>query len=298
MMGTMLKNKLAVGIDIGCTTLRAAALCSIGTRHEVVAAAETQRTPNHPCPIQLDVQRLIFGLQRQGLSLNHVILGAPPDNVASAVVELPPRTSGAPIESLADAEISKNVKGPFESALWDLPDAPRQSAAEYLTLAYSHSDAADLVAPFESEGLFIDAIEPEVAALSRVTGGNNRLVLDMGRRGIRMYAYEGKNILFSRNLERSDESDISSRSYSEVVRTIDYLAARFPCLENATVIVLGRPSEYAAIRDEILSEFEADITDTMPIELIPRPWLKSVAFDTQWATAIGLALRPQNGDAA
>ena len=291
-------NPVSVGIDVGCNTLRAIALKSTGTAHEVIAAAETRRTPNHAYPIQLDVQRLVNGLHRQGLDLGHVTLSASPERLACAIIELPPRSSGAPVESLAAAEIAKNVSGPFESCLWDLPDAPRQSASEYLTAALSHADASLLIEPFEAEGVFVDSIEPEATALGRVTGSNNRLVLDMGRRGIRMYAYEGKNLLFARNLARNSETDRADRVYADVVRTIDYLAARFPCLEEASVVVLGKPAEYTAIRDQILSEFEAEVTDAMPIELAPKPWLRDVNFDAQWATALGLALRPGLGEAA
>jgi len=298
MMGIGSMKQDTVGVDVGRDTLRAVALRSTGAGHIVLAAAETRRTPNHPCPIERDVQRLMYAMERQGFSIKNITLGAPPDRLACAVMELPPRSSGAPIDSLADAELAKSVPGSFESSMWDLPDAPRQSASEYFAVALSHTHAMDLISPFENEGIVVGTIEPEMTAIGRVTGGNNRLVLDIGRRGVRMYAFEGKKILFARNLPHSAESGISAGAFTGVVGTIDYLAGRFPCLEHATVVVLGKPSEYETIREQILREFEADITNTMPIDLTPAPCLTGVDFDAQWATAIGLALRPAHWGAA
>lgn len=288
-MALPIRNNLSVGVDVGMNTLRAVALRQHGMKCDVVAAVECLRTPNHPNPTQLDVQRLMQAMERQGVTFSRVILGAPPERVLSSMIELPPRSSGAPIESLAHAELSKSLAGAFESHLWDLPDAARQSATEYLAIAYSHDDASELIAPFESEGIQILAIEPGITALARVTGSNNRVVLDIGSRGTRLYAYEGKNVLFARCVSHPDGASDPASIVGGFIGTIDYLVNRFPALDDATVVVLGQPELYEGVRQELLKEFDADITNQMVIDLAPRPFLRNFTFDSRWASAIGLA---------
>lgn len=290
-MGNNVLNRLSIGVDVGSTTLRAVALRQSGTGVEVVAATETQRTPNHVCPIERDVQRLISAMQRQGVNMHRIAISASPDRLATSILELPPRSSGAPVESLANAEMSKTIKGPFESRLWDLPSDGRQGASEYFSIAYSHEDATQMIQPFENEGVVVEAIEPEVVALGRVTGANSRVIIDAGRRSVRLYALEGSNVLFARNIAHSSGTDVIQKASAGIGGTIDYLASRFPSLENATIVVLGQPDVYDKVCEIILQDFEADITNDMPIDLVPKPWLSGINFDSKWATAIGLAMR-------
>ncbi|RNC81333.1 MAG: hypothetical protein ED559_05950 [Phycisphaera sp.] len=209
----------------------------------------------------------------------------------SSMIELPPRSSGAPIDSLAKAEIAKSISGNFESFIWDLPESPRQKATEYFAIAYGHEDAGELLAPFESEGIKVSAIEPELTALARVTGSNNRVVLDIGGRGARLYAYEGRNVLFARCTPRADISSDPTAIVRGFIGTIDYLVNRFPGLEDATVVVLGQPHLFEGVKQELLKEFDADITDKLVADLTPSGLLQNYSFDSRWASAIGLATR-------
>lgn len=292
------RNKLTVGIDVGADTLRAVALRHQGIKCEVVAAAESGRTPNHPHPTQLDVQRLVQAMERQGVTIQNVVVGAPPERVLSSMVELPPRSSGAPIDSLAQAEVAKSINGNFESYIWDLPESPRQKVTEYFALAYSHEDAGELLAPFEAEGIRVIAIEPELTALSRVTGSNNRVVLDIGGKGARLYAYEGRNVLFARCTPLAEGSADPASIVRGFIGTIDYLVNRFPGLEDATVIVLGQPRLFERVKQELLKEFDADITNKLVVDLTPSGVLQNYSFDSRWASAIGLATREPVKEAA
>lgn len=286
-----IRNKFSVGIDVGSDTLRAVALRHHGVKCEIIAAVESGRTPNHPHPTQLDVQRLVHAMERQGVRIHDAVIGAPSDRLMSSMIELPPRSSGAPIDSLAKAEIAKSIHGSFESYIWDLPESPRQKVTEYFAIAYSHEDAHELLAPFEAEGITISAIEPELTALARVTGSNNRVVLDIGGRGARLYAYARSSVLFARCNPRAEISPDPTSIVRGFMGTIDYLVNRFPDLEDATVVVLGQPHLYEEVKQELLKEFDADVTNKLVVDLTSSSQLQNYSFDSRWASTIGLATR-------
>lgn len=286
------------GVDIGERTLRAAAVRSNGARHHLVAAAETQRTLNHPIPTQADVERLIRAMQRQSYEMRHVTIASPADQLFSAIVELPPRNSGAPVETLAKAELAKNVQGDLESYLWDLPQGRLTKACEYLAVGLSHTTANELIAPFERAGLTVDSIEPPSAALQRLTGANNRLVFDAGRRGVRIHAYEGTSTLFMRNYALTSETIESERMRANITGTIDYLIARFPALENASVVVLGDPVQADHLAAMLIEEYETTVAREMFLDLHAAPWLSDVYSSSEWAVAIGLAIQSPVQEAA
>lgn len=284
-------NKPAIGVDIGVGTLRAVAVHSHGARYRLVGAAETQRAANHPVPTQSDVERLIRAMQRQGIDMRSVTLAAPPDQLSSAIVELPPRASGAPIETLAKAELQKNTSGQLEVYVWDLPQSKYSKVSEYLAVGLSHAFASELIKPFESAGLSVVSIEPASTALQRVTGANSRLVFDVGRRGVRIYAFEGSLTLFVRHYDISNDAIDSDRIRASLTGSIDYLADRFPALEHASVIVVGDPELSERLSSMLHQEYETTVTNSMLIDLQSESWLGDLVQSAHWAVSIGLAVR-------
>jgi len=285
-------DQVSVGIDIGASALRGVALRQRGGHFEVLAAAESIRTPNHPVPTLLDVERLIQALQRQGFNPKSAVIAAPSDRLANAIVELPPRSSGAPIDVLAGAELNKNVPGELEVFVWDLPPGRHAKANEYLAIGFPHAAANELMSPFLQAGLTIEAIEPEMTALQRVTGANGRLVLDAGMRGLRIYAYDGSNALFFRHIELANEAVDSDRVRTSVTGTIDYVADRFPTLEEASVIVLGNPGQADRVSTMLKHEYDTSIVRDLRTELEFPEWLRDSGIGPRWEPAIGLAARP------
>ncbi len=287
-----LGSRVSVGIDIGAAALRGVALRQRGGLYEVIAATETVRTPNHPVPTLLDVERLIQALQRQGFDAKSAVIAAPSDRLANAIVELPPRSSGAPIDVLAGAELNKNVPGDLEVFVWDLPTGRHAKANEYLAIGFPHAAANELMSPFLQAGLTVEAIEPEMTALQRVTGANGRLVLDAGMRGLRIYAYDGNNTLFFRHIELASEAVDSERVRTSVTGTIDYVAERFPTLEEASVIVLGHPGQADRVATMLKRDYDTAIVRELHTELVLPEWLHDSGIGARWAPAIGLAARP------
>jgi len=285
----MLKNRTSIGVDIGVRTLRAVALSHEGNAFRLRAMVETVRTPNHPVPTRQDVERLLHALERQGIDARRISLAVPPDRLASAIVELPPRSSGAPIETLAQAELTKGAPGGLEVFIWDLPPGRRARASEYFAIGLQHEAANELLLPFTQCGLDVDHLEPEATALQRITGQNNRVVFMAGARNIGIYAFDTSSTLFMRTIELAGESVESDRVHTSLVGTIDYLAERFPMLEEASVIVLGEPKASDRLSASLLLEYETTVVRELRVDIRSTGWLADFDLDTRWATAIGLA---------
>lgn len=282
---------VTIGVDIGARTLRTVALRPAGSAFELLAAVETLRTPNHPVPTPLDIERLAQALERQGQIARSIVLAAPSDRLASAVVELPPRASGAPVEALAKAEMARNVPGESEVFVFDLPQGRRAKASEYFAVALPHASAAELIAPFTQTGITVSAIEPEGLALQRITGSNSRVILEAGQRGVRIHAFEPAGMLFVRSIETQGESVESERIRTSIIGTVDYLAERFPVLEEASVFVLGDRRQGDRLAEMLSRDFDADVFREPIAELRPLPWLEGALSGGQWPVATGLATR-------
>lgn len=178
-----------IGVDVGARTIKAVQLGrerwgAGGWR--VTAAAEmsrdagantaTQQQPGEPpkpthVVTGVEVQRLMGTLERQGFSGSDVVLAMPNERVFSSMLELPPRSSQAPIEQIARMEVARAHRfapDSFEMGCWDLPAAARATKqTPVLTVACTHADAESVIDPFEKEGLSVTALDVRAAALAR-----------------------------------------------------------------------------------------------------------------------------------
>jgi Tfp pilus assembly PilM family ATPase len=118
-----------------------------------------------------EVGRLLGTLERQGFAGDRVVLAAPPDRLSTSVLDLPPRSSQAPIEQIARMELARAHRfapDQFEMGCWDLPAAARAAkATPAMAVACTHADALALIDPFEAEGLDVVALDVLPCALAR-----------------------------------------------------------------------------------------------------------------------------------
>ena len=206
-----LKTRSAIGIDVGGRAVKA---IQFGRDRfgdgawRVTAAAEVPRDevtqpaeagqPN-PAPqtrptaslTPPEVQRLMGTLERQGFSGLDVVLAVPNERVFSSMLELPPRSSNAPLEQIARMEVARAHRfapDSFEMGCWDLPAAARATKqTPVMAVACTHADAALVMNPFEAEGMNVCALDVRSAALVRAcepllaqgTGGITGIV-DLG----------------------------------------------------------------------------------------------------------------------
>jgi Tfp pilus assembly PilM family ATPase len=185
-----LRTRGPVGIDVGARAVKAVQLGRDrwgDGRWQVTAAAEVPREDvgQPPAPGQsagqqsnpahlltaAEVRRLIGTLERQGFSGRDVVLAVPNDKVVSSMLELPPRSSNAPLEQIARMEMARAHRyapDSFEMGCWDLPAAARATRqTPVMAVACPHADAAATMDPFEAEGLNVRGLDVRAVALAR-----------------------------------------------------------------------------------------------------------------------------------
>ena len=187
-----LRSRSPIGIDVGARTVKAVQLGRDrwgSGEWRVTAAAEVprddalppppadQKTPAAPAARPAfavsapEVRRLMGTLERQGFCGTDVVLAAPNDRVVSSMLELPPRSSQAPLEQIARMEVARAHRfapDTFEMGCWDLPAAARATKqTPVMAVACTHADAGAAMDPFESEGLNVVALDVRAAALAR-----------------------------------------------------------------------------------------------------------------------------------
>jgi Tfp pilus assembly PilM family ATPase len=218
-----------IGIDIGTRVIKAAQLARVGGTWRLHAQAILPRTwPEKDTPQDADtpngavrapdwsiddqtVTRLLDVLDRRGFSGRQVVLCAPSAVLQSDLLDLPPRSSGAPIEQIAKSEMarSSSLQGAaFEMACWDLPAAARAGAGtSVLAVALRHADADALTAPFERYGVDVIALDAASCALARAIGGRwatqrgaAAAVADLGFSGASLVLLGEAGVLYQRHL--------------------------------------------------------------------------------------------------
>jgi type IV pilus assembly protein PilM len=163
-----------IGIDLGSYAVKAVQLSRTGGKWNLHAAASiTLPVPNHPFDAQT-VSHVQDVLHRQGFAGQDVVIAAPASQLEIDVLEVPPRSSGAPIDQIVRSELARAAKletEPFELDSWDLPAPSRGGAAgtSVMAVALRHTHADALLDPFEQFGFSVLAIDTRAWALARAS---------------------------------------------------------------------------------------------------------------------------------
>lgn len=118
-----------IGLDIGTHRVCAIQLDALGRIRAFASFA--RREPESELST-VEATRIREVLDRHGFRGCSAVIGAPIGTVRSTVLELPPASSGAPVEQLARHEISRIHKLPpdsFAIGMWELPPSSRASSA-------------------------------------------------------------------------------------------------------------------------------------------------------------------------
>ncbi|HEY8665912.1 MAG TPA: pilus assembly protein PilM, partial [Tepidisphaeraceae bacterium] len=163
-----------IGIDIGSRHIKAVQLRRTGREGLgwTVAAAATLPRSEANAPLDArEARRLFDVLERQGFRGNKIVALVPAEKLASSILELPPRTAGAPLDEIARMEFARIHKldpHSFEMSYWDLPSPVRASKTTYAMAVgceYKHANAyLDLL---ESAGFDVLAMDAPATAIAR-----------------------------------------------------------------------------------------------------------------------------------
>jgi Tfp pilus assembly PilM family ATPase len=184
-------SRTAIGIDAGSRSFKAVQLQRMrGGEARVVAAAvrpraveatshsnssgagnATSSAPVTPAVSSAEAIELANALGASGFSGNRLVLSAPADAVLISQLELPPKSSQAPLDQLARMEVARNFRcapDSFELAWWDMPAGMRGGrGTEAMSVSLPHAKAESLLDAFENPGLEVDAVETQQAAIFR-----------------------------------------------------------------------------------------------------------------------------------
>ncbi|MDB5326348.1 MAG: hypothetical protein JWM57_1917 [Phycisphaerales bacterium] len=209
-----------IGLDLGAHSFKAVQLRRSGKGPQVLAALSLPRTTPGTPPGAAEIERLQGVLDRRGFIGRDVILAVPAASYLSAILELPARAPGVPLEQIAAAEFSRVNKlepAALSMSTWELPPSARASRATYMMAAgasVEHLNAhVDLV---ESGGLNVVAIEEPYSAAARgalhgtEAGAGLMAVVDLGWDAARLSILHGQTVAYTRKLGDAGMSKVVS----------------------------------------------------------------------------------------
>jgi len=165
------RSNTPIGIDLDGRSIRAVQL-SRSSRGWCIQAAVAMPRQRFDVPVTADeVAALARELAKHGFTGHDVVVAVPARNLLSAIIDLPPRSSGAPVERIALSELARMHEcdmRAIEMASWSLPQPVRAAnSTPTMVCACPYSDSEALLKLFERCGLHVLALDTRSRALVR-----------------------------------------------------------------------------------------------------------------------------------
>ncbi len=160
-----------IGIDLDGRRLRAVQLTGSPKGWQIQAATSVARSkPGSPVSPE-EVEAFLRTLPKHGFVGTHVVIAMPGNKVMSSILDLPPRSSGAPVDRIARSELARMHQcdlRAIEVAMWELPAPARAgNTTPTMVCACSYTDAEALLKLFDRCGHHVEAIDSRSQALAR-----------------------------------------------------------------------------------------------------------------------------------
>jgi Tfp pilus assembly PilM family ATPase len=169
MIGLMSDNFSPTGVYIDARNIAAAQLIRRSGNWRLAAIGYLPRTNGTECIMPDEVRQLKGMLERVGFKGNRVALGVPDGRLLTGVFDLPPRSSGAPVEELAGEELAQMHNYDVELAqsfFWDIPPSTQaKEATQVMAVACRHADAESMMGPLEKAGFDVVALVCQLEAI-------------------------------------------------------------------------------------------------------------------------------------
>lgn len=179
-----------IGLDLGDSGSRSvrAVQFRFGRGNGAQAPRTARLSPWGPAvaePTPGRISAMLDALERQGFSGRRVVLAVPQKKLLSAVLDVPPKHSGAPLDVICQNELARTHRlepEVIESGWWELPAAPVGAGAasgagtQVMAVGCRSSDAEAMVNVFEEAGAEVCGLECRGAAMAR--GAMARLPVD------------------------------------------------------------------------------------------------------------------------
>ena len=201
-----------VGIEISGRFVRMLQLAQAASQFRVHAWSVFPRLDSKSDVAQ-EAGRIASVFERRGFAGRDIAFCLPDESVLSAVIDLPPVKSGAPVASIAGVEIGRMFKQApeaIELSHWELPMTVRQpGAVATMVVACPHTTAEPLIEAFDAHDLRLRVIEPRCTALVRACSAGSahdsiEIILSLGWTQSRFYAVCSGVVVLERAIENSD----------------------------------------------------------------------------------------------
>ncbi|MBY0313311.1 MAG: pilus assembly protein PilM [Phycisphaerales bacterium] len=199
-----------IGLDVGSTRIKAVQVRHAPTGPELVHSTSIQRIRACEEFGPADAARLAGVLRRQGFEGQRVVMCMPPGKLLSGVMELPPVSSGAPLDQIARQELARATKsdpGAIEVSWWVLPGGARAAEGTHaMAVGCRHEDAFALLDTMEAAQMDVLAIDAPATALAAAvapmsgSGGELSGVVDIGHSGAMVVMLLGRMVVYERVL--------------------------------------------------------------------------------------------------
>lgn len=284
-----------IGLDVGERHVCAA---QVATRdgasggQRLIAAARLPRGKHHaPTGEKLHTEEaaaILGTLQRQGFSGSRIVMGLPRPMLMSAVIDLPPRNSGAPLEMIARAELARVHRAApdaMESTWWELPTPARAGGGTCaMAVGCAHAAAEAIVGPFDplirANQAEVIAIDARCVAMSRACEGvlaegahgmglgRISAVLELGWARGELTMLVGVTPMYERQLEDAGVCRVHARLVSELSIdpvSVDYLLRRVTLVDGAEIDTAGEEAQMLRHARGVLSEHVAHVADEVRV---------------------------------
>lgn len=257
-----------IGIESTPTAFRAAAV-----RHGRAVAAVEVHITDAAGPRGEAARRAFAALERQGVNaFNACIAVAPMAGMTNTVLELPPRSSGAPLEELAAAEMTRGLGGDgLELALFPIRSRDN-GPTEYFVTAAQREAVLGLVSDVAAAGGELIAVDAPVTALARAACSANCLVASVESDAIAFHAVQGGIPILSRAAPVAGGRVTSDMLIAEIDRCAGYLATYRADTAIEELLLVGRTELVPDAARDIAIEFDVKV----------RQWEMPGSF--QWAS--------------
>lgn len=159
-----------------------------------------------------DARRLVEAIRCGPFRGRSAVLAVGPEKLLTGILELPPRSSGAPVDQLAMSELARrngaDVQA-MEMSCWDLPSPARAANRTYvMAVACPHADADSLLDVVEKAGLDVLAVETQATAAARACGrllddiSGTGAILDVGWASSQLVMMYQGIVVYQRNLAK------------------------------------------------------------------------------------------------
>lgn len=174
MISGILESRTVVGIDIGRRWIKLAQRVRRGGAWAMGSTAVLPRVGSGPMPDSVEAELVASAVRRLGFAGHRVAVALPAELARIDTLEVPPRSSGAPVEAIAQQELARTRSlepGSFEFRCWDLPKGRRgRDGLSVMAVSCGSAQVEELLGRFEAVGLDVCRLDVQPWALVRACG--------------------------------------------------------------------------------------------------------------------------------